>query len=258
MIDTKKIIYAKLNLNFPKEKFIEEYDKFILPNSIPIVSGRGTWAATRRINDHWKMVSQEVYDKTDVLELNGTVTKRGYPNWDGTSLVYLDSDDEKMKRASIHGSVSVRNIIADKGIYKFKEEYDSLEIVRFIKSLPLTHIIGVRCVSLSPNSFASIHKDSMNLPSLDKSSIVNNHLWNTGFISVTLNLSNGGQPLFFSDEANYLEPMTVDDDCYMFNDYYWHGVPLVTSRRRQIRITAKPLENFYDLIDSKSIIETGI
>jgi hypothetical protein len=258
MIDTKNIIYAKLNLPFPKDQFIHEYDSVILPNSIPLVSGKGTWFRTRDINKHWGMVSEEIYDKTDVLELDGTITKRGYSNWDGTSLIYLDTSNNQLKQASIHGSVSVRNNIMDRENYKFKEEYTNLSIVNFIRSLPLKDIIGVRCVSLSPNSFASIHKDSMNSSSLDKSSIEQNQLWNNGFISITLNLTNGGQPLFFSDEVSPLVPITVNDECYLFNDYFWHGVPLVKTRRRQIRITARPLDDFYNLIDKKSIIKTDV
>jgi hypothetical protein len=255
MKDLSHLAYAKLNINYNKELFVEEYDKYILPDSVPIVSGRGAWASTREINKHWGMVSEDIYDLSDYQEKDGSIVKRGYPTWQGTSLVFVDSQDDVIRKTSYHGSVGVRNTYKDQQKYSFKEKFSNLEIVKFIKSLPIKDIIGVRCVSLPAGTYATIHRDANGMPGkLHLSSIMYNHLWKDGFISITLNLTNGGQPLFYSVDSNENQPLLADDPCYMFNDYFWHGVPVVDSRRRQIRITAKPDKGFYDLIDADSAV----
>ena len=52
----------------------------------------------------------------------------------------------------------------------------------------------------------------------------------------------------------YIE-FDLDDTAYLSNDYFFHGVPVVTSRRRQLRITARPKPEFMDLIGSRITLE---
>jgi hypothetical protein len=76
-----------------------------------------------------------------------------------------------------------------------------------------------------------------------------------GFVQITLNISDGGAPLYHGvTDYQSADHQTINDDIYLFNDYVYHGVSLTNSRRRQIRITGRPTLEFANLIDSSSII----
>jgi hypothetical protein len=251
----KNIAYCKLNLCFDQDTFIKEYDEFILPNSEPIANGKGSWATSRGINRQWKMVDPELYDSCDVQDTHSTnIIKRGTPVWLATSLIELDTSDPDMLTLSRIGSVALRNALLDNGQYRFKEQYKNLEITKWIQALPFSKIIGVRCVSLASGSFASIHRDenSLSVDGIHKS-LDGNKLWDSGFVSITLNISDGGQPIYYAINSNVSNAFKANDQVYMFNDYCHHGVPVVTSRRRQIRITGIPSETFSDIMCMDSV-----
>jgi len=248
-MDFSNLIYAKLNFDYPEEIFIREYDQFILPNSVPIGNNVLGWSNTKLINKLWNMVPETVYEQADVLDEKNNVIKQGYPCWEGTSLIFAYTRNEEERELSRHGSVAFRNTRKGSYTYTFKEKYLDLEIVRFIQNLPITGIIGVRCVSLQPGGMATIHRDS-NSFNYGESTAKNNHLWKDGYISITINLSNGGKPLYYCRDNDLDNPMFIDDKIYLFNDFVFHGVPVVNSRRRQIRITARPtpeLEKFVNI-----------
>jgi hypothetical protein len=255
MIDFNKLIYAKLNIGYDKDAFIKEYDERILPKSKKVLNGECLIKETSETNKQWGMVPEDLYVKADVRN-NGVLKRNGYPSWDGFSLLYLDSEDKELSENSKGGSVSVRNYALDKmGEFKFFPEYEDLKIVEFIKQLPLTSLIGIRCVSLKENTFALIHRDNSHflptsMKTLEKQKMIDNFLWRSGFVQITLNLSSGGVPLYYG-VTDDLDPKyeTVDDDIYLFNDYFYHGVPLTSSRRRQIRITGRPTPELYEMID---------
>lgn len=247
-MDFSNLIYAKLNFDYSEDTFIREYDQHILPNSVPIGNNALGWSKTKLINKFWNMVPDAVYEQADVLDDKNNIIKQGYPCWEGTSLIFAYIRDETERDLSRHGSVAFRNTRKGSYPYAFKDKYNNLEIVKFIKNLPITEIIGIRCVSLQPGGMATIHRDS-NSYNYGESTARNNHLWKDGYISITLNLSNGGKPLYYSLDDEIENPMLIDDKIYLFNDFVLHGVPIVESRRRQIRITAKPtaeLEKFVD------------
>ena len=50
---------------------------------------------------------------------------------------------------------------------------------------------------------------------------------------------------------------TADHQVYLTNDYFLHGVPEVTSRRRQIRVSGIPKSEMWDLFVNDSIIDIG-
>lgn len=250
-MDFSNLIYAKLNFEYPKETFIREYDQFILPQSVPIGNHVLGWTKSIEVNKLWNMVPDDVYEKADVLDENNNVIKKGYPCWEGTSLIFAYIRDEKERDLSRHGSVAFRNTRKGSYPYAFKERYQGLEIVNFIKNLPITDIIGVRCVSLQPGGMATIHRDS-NSYNYGESTAKNNHLWKDGYISITINLSNGDKPLYYCRDNALDKPMTIDDNIYLFNDFVFHGVPVVESRRRQIRITAKPTLEFEKFVDKSN------
>ena len=261
MIDFNKLVYAKLNLDYNINLFINEYDSHILPISKPVLNSKGIMEHTYETNKQWHMVPEEIYQKAD-FRVDNQIIRKGYPSWDGASLMYLDSENAELSENSKGGSVSVRNFALDKmGEFKFFPQYENLEIVKFIKSLPLKNLIGVRCVSLKENTFALIHRDdSRFLPksnkTLDTQKMINNYLWRSGFVQITINLSNGGIPLYYGIHNN-LAPTykTADDSVYLFNDYVYHGVPLTSTRRRQIRVTGRPTEKLLSLIEESTVEE---
>lgn len=257
--DLYEVAYGKLNLEFDREVFIKEYDEFILPNSLPITNGLRSWDLTRPINNAWGMVDPETYDKCNVTEyLGGEIINRGIEQWLATSLTELITDDERLRRGSGIGSVAIRNNMLGSGNYVFKDIYKDLAITKWIQQLPISKFIGVRCVSLKPDTFASIHRDENNVNHQERgSSLGSNKLWRAGFVSITLNISDGGQPIYFSIDSDKMNPIKVNDQVYLFNDYCLHGVPLVTSRRRQIRITGTPTEELLSLIDKESLSYLG-
>lgn len=250
-MDFSNLIYAKLNFDYSEETFIREYDQFILPNSVPIGNNALGWSKTKTINKLWNMVPEDVYERADVLDEKNNVIKQGYPCWEGTSLVFAYTRDEEERELSRHGSVAFRNTRKGSHRYAFKEKYLELEIVKFIQNLPITEIIGVRCVSLQPGGMATIHRDS-NSYNYGESTARDNHLWRDGYISITINLSSGGKPLYYCRDDDLDKPMLIDDKIYLFNDFVFHGVPVVRSRRRQIRITAKPTAELEKFIDKSS------
>jgi hypothetical protein len=252
-MDYSSLVYAKLNINYPHDVFAEEYDKFILPNSVTIANNFKCLENTKQLNECWNMVPNDVYDRADVFDENNNLIKKDYSSWTGTSLIVAYTHDHDEMHRSKHGSVAFRNTRKGDLKYVFKKAYADLKIVQFIKQLPITDIIGVRCVSLSPNGLSILHRDN-NGEKFGERSLEENHLWRDGYVSITINISNGGKPLFYSLNSNPTVPLLADDPIYLFNDFVYHGVPLVSSRRRQIRITGKPTTEFSKLIETDTII----
>jgi len=79
--------------------------------------------------------------------------------------------------------------------------------------------------------------------------ILNNGLAHKGYVVVTLNITNGGVPLYWSLDNDVETARFADDSIYLSSDYFLHGVPVVTSRRRQVRIMGVPGAGFDQLID---------
>jgi len=67
---------------------------------------------------------------------------------------------------------------------------------------------------------------------------------------MVLNLSDGGVPLWWSlDGVDNKKVLKSNDPVYLSSDYFLHGIPVCTSRRRQIRVTGVPSSKLYDLVD---------
>jgi len=252
-MDYSSLVYAKLNIDYSRDQFMEEYDKYILPNSVTVANNINCLENTKYLNEAWKMVPLNIYDRADVFDENNVLIKKDYPSWTGTSLIIPDTNNNEELHRSRHGSVAFRNTRKNNYRYVFKEKYNHLEIVKFIKKLPLVDIIGVRCVSLAPNGLSILHRDN-NGERFGERSLEDNHLWNDGYISITINITNGDQPLFYSLNSNPADPLLADDPIYLFNDFVYHGVPVVSSRRRQIRITGRPSSDFFKLVEVSTVI----
>lgn len=262
MIDFHSMVAAELSgMEYDSTAFAEEYDQRILSVSSNVRNGEDVLLNTIDTNIKWNMVDPNKYIKADVRSKTGAPIDNGYPSWKGVSLVYLESDDSELAENSKNGSVSIRNYVLDKhGEFKFFPQYEDLMITRYIKSLPLDTIIGVRCVSLRADTFAIIHRDNSNfLPSslrnLAVQRMVDNFLWKQGFVQITINISDGGVPMYYSISSNLsAEYNTVNYPVYLFNDFFYHGVPITTGRRRQIRITGRPTAALSAHINQLSIV----
>jgi len=262
MIDFHSLVAAELSgLEYDQVAFAEEYDNRILPVSSNVRNGEDVLLHTIEANIKWNMVDPNKYVKADVRSRTGEPIDNGYPSWKGASLVYLDSEDAELAENSKNGSVSIRNYVLDKhGEFKFFPQYEDLMITKYIKSLPLDTIIGVRCVSLREDTFAIIHRDNSNfLPSSQRSlkvqRMVDNFLWKQGFVQITINISDGGVPMYYSSSSDLTnEYNTVNYPVYLFNDFFYHGVPITTSRRRQIRITGRPTAALIKHINEASMV----
>jgi len=251
MFDYSKIVYNRLNLDYDRDEFIEEYDQLIFPNSPDIEALQmENYDLSNRLNSVWKMVPQELYPKqclgvVDPIDPSKrTILRNEIPAWKIESLVFCP-DDKETAYKSWFGSIVFRNNNLSRN-FIWKPQYQNLKISKFIKNLPITDIKMVRCFMLMPGSFIGIHRDSA------LESLSSNKIWENGYISITLNLSSGGSPLWYMKEFSHdLDTIdwtkfykTDDDHAFLFNDYYPHGVPIISSIRRQIRITAKPTMNF--------------
>ena len=262
-MDYSKIAYAKVNLTYDKELFIKEYDEHILPDSIPIMNGFWLNKTLSKLNTLWGMIPQDLYEnaycwifskETNKFE---KLTENRIPSWQMAQLMYVDAEtiDDDLRRVSgngYKGGTTLRNMAHNKE-WKIKPEFKDLNIVKYMQGLPLKRIISMHCVSLESGQFATIHRDSKSINT--GTSNPKNYMAKLGYIVLTFNISDGGVPLYWAlDGEESKIPYKVNDDVYITNDYFLHGVPVTTSRRRQIRVTGIPDENFESLIDKNTMI----
>lgn len=262
------IAYAPMTLEYDRDRFIYEYDRYILPRSRPIYNSARGRDATVELNRQWGMIPTDVYAQQD-----GTL----YPSWAErstdknlfqglgslswlqaimTNMVVNDDDDPALKEAGSQGRLAARNFAPDRE-WCLKPEFAklNLQLVDFIyNKLCLSRIIWINCVSLEAGRCATIHRDSMRLYPHGSNPMLNNGLAHKGYVVVTLNITNGGVPLYWSlDDVK--TPQFADDSIYLSSDYFLHGVPVVTSRRRQVRVMGVPGAEFDQLIDhSRAVV----
>ena len=265
------LAYAKLNLEFDRELFCHQYDKYILPNAHAIANGHNSVVLTEGLNKIWKMLDPELYFKSDRYSYSDSTVrdyiKGEFPAWNMFQMMELDTtdvvDSQLIKYAKIGGS-SVRNETLDKN-FKLKPGCEKLEITKWIhKNLPFKKINSIHCVSIEAGGFGTIHRDSVGLYrnkeglQNNESSIGKNKVYTNGFVIINLNFSDGGVPLYWAlDNEASTTCRQTNELVYITNDYFLHGVPVCTSRRRQIRITGIPTDKLWDLIKKDSIVDIG-
>jgi len=257
------IAYAPMTLEYDRNRFVYEYDRYILPRSQPIYNSARGRDATVELNRQWGMIPTDVYAQQD-----GTL----YPNWAErstdknlfqglgspswlqaimTKMVVTDSDEPALKEAGSQGRLAARNFAPERE-WQLKSEFAklNLQLVDFIyNKLCLSRIVWINCVSLEAGRCATIHRDSMRLYPHGSNPMLNNGLAHKGYVVVTLNITNGGVPLYWSLDDDVETPQFADDSIYLSSDYFLHGVPVVASRRRQVRIMGVPGAGFDKLID---------
>ncbi len=261
------IAYARLNIDYDHDQFAYEFDRFVLTRSQPQYNEARERDITAALNAKWGMVDNELYVRCDAAEHNSWETKtassvqrNGQPTWQQFALTEINPSaitDELLATANQRGTVAARNyarhlpwrvkpVLANK----------NLEILNFVyQKLCLERVVFVAGVSLEPGRFATIHRDSMRLKQQSSNPTLNNGLYQEGFVVINLNITNGGVPLYWSmDGADVDTPRFIDDAAYMSSDYFLHGVPVVHSRRRQIRVTGIPGPGFEQLIDRNTAV----
>jgi hypothetical protein len=238
MIDIKTLTYCELDLEYNRELFCQEVDQHILPSSVLIEATAFTEIERLSyVNDAWNMVSTDDYHKHN-----------SHKAWMVNSLIYSQTDEDQLKTLSIHGSIVTRNKLLGAGKWAWKEEFAELALTKFVKQLPLVDIIHARILCLFPGKMAAIHRDNRT------KSLTSKLLSDSGYVTITLNLSDGGQPLFYSLVSDENSPRTTNAAIYAFNDYNLHGVPYVNSIRRQVRITGKPTEEFFKKLKLDTLV----
>jgi len=262
-MDFTNLAFAKLNLNFDRDLFIKEYDEHILPSGIPTANGDFSLRATVKLNKIWGMVPEEEYTECDYFTQRGDHTTYNFvrgkrPHWIMGQLLYIDPTnitDPLLKKYALTAlGPSVRNEgLADQYEWKVKPKFQDLKIVQWIYDmLPLSKINNIHTVSIEPGGFASIHRDSKGFYDNSSSAGVN-RLYKNGYMVININITDGGVPLYWSFDGNdAVKYYTCNDDVYITNDYFMHGVPIVTSRRRQIRVTGKAKPEMLDIIAANS------
>lgn len=261
----QNLTYAKLNLDFDKDLFCKEYDEKILPSGVPTGNSQIGSEMTKNLNKVWGMVSEKEYDEVDTFDQPGDATtykfnKKKRPSWIMNQLMYIDpfniTDPLILKYSKDAVGPSIRNEGLDqKYIWKVKPQYENLEILKWInENLPFKKINGIHCVSIEPGGFASIHRDSKgfydNMPSGGC-----NRVYKSGYVVININISDGGVPLYWAYDGKDAENYYLSNDAvYLTNDYFLHGVPIVTSRRRQIRVTGIPKVELWNLIDKNTMM----
>ena len=265
--DFSTIAYAKLNLDFDHEVFAKEYDEKILPAGYPISSSINAIKLFAGLNKRWGMISPEIYDTGDVWDQPGDAftleyIKRERPAWILTQLMQMDLtdvDDPYLVRYSKNGATHFRNETLDPK-YKFaiKEKFADLQIWNWIQNnLPFEKINGVHCVSIEPGGFAAIHRDNKGMYD-NQSSAGISRVFKNGYVVICINISDGGVPLYWSlDGMGVKAPFKVNDSVYITNDYFLHGVPVVETRRRQVRVTGIPTPELWDIIDHGNKVDIG-
>lgn len=264
--DYSTTAYAKVNLKFNQKQFIEEYDKYILPAGIPISNSQGIVYMTSKLNEIWGMVPPEIYDTGDVWVQPGSAATLKYitrqrPCWMMTQLMELDTsnvEDPLMKRWASVGGPSIRNeTLAPEYKWNIKPQFKDLKIWKWIQTLPFSKINSLHCVSIEPGGFAVIHRDMKGFYDSNSSAGVS-RVFGQGYVIMTLNISDGGGPLWWAlDGDDCTKPYQANDLVYLTNDYFMHAVPVMKSRRRQLRITGVPTPELWDMIDKSTVVDIG-
>ena len=258
------IAYAKLDLSFDREKFIQEFDNRIMAQSTPMGTGMFSVKATKKLNSVWNMVPDSEYETADSWEQPGDITTlrhiiRGRPVWQMFQLMALEvqeDDDPLVLKFAQHGGAPIRNETIGRD-FKLKPGFEDLEIVKWINNvLPLDKVSFIHCVSMQPNCFSTIHRDGKGLFNKVSSAGVN-RLYNAGYVIININITDGGVPLYWSLDHDVKTPLKATSDVYLTNDYFLHGVPICTSMRRQIRVTGIPKSELWDSFDKSSVIDLG-
>jgi hypothetical protein len=117
--------------------------------------------------------------------------------------------------------------------WNFKEYIEIPYLREIIASLELEFVSMVRIIYMSSDSIGIIHKDSA--PSVNKS------YFDSGGVSITLNVCSGGANLYFVDSEG--KEHVVDDKytIWHFDDSAVHCTDVTTSDRIQVRIYGKKL-----------------
>lgn len=248
MTDNKNIAFAKLNLDFDEKEFANEFDTCIMPHTRPFGLVHTTWTLMPELNKHWHLISDDKFDHyNNIFNAGGTVFDNTTHHWRATNLM-------KNEQLSEWSTGTGFRSLSRHTTTTLKDQFKNLQITKWINdNIPAKRIIGIHCVSIDPGGFGSMHRD-LHWTGPSPNPAANNGFFKEGFVVVCLNISNGGVPLLWAMDHEKLTPKAIDAKCYIGNDYFIHGVPETLSRRRQIRISFEPAQEFYQLIESDTML----
>ena len=258
------IAYAKLNLSYDRELFIKEYDEVILPQGFEITNNLVSLGPTTPLNKVWGMIPPELYNKGDIYMQEGDAEsmryfKRDHPGWLMVQLMYCVEIENKtitdplLLKFSGRGGPSFRNETLDLN-FQCKEKFRDMQMWKWIQALPFEKINSVHCVSIEAGGFSIIHRDIKGLYTSSPSGY-HSRLFKKGLVILVLNISDGGSPLYWSlDGKDAVNCYKANDDAYLSNDYFMHGVGVCTSRRRQVRVAGIPTDELWNLIDKSNMV----
>jgi len=246
------IVYSELELDFDENIFVDEFDKYILSNTVPHVRVHAIWNDMAKLNKYWNIISDEEYNRYDKIIASGNkeASLDGMTHyWTATNLMA-----KKFSTPSNHltGSGWRANMLSTSTVVK--DEYKNLQIIDWIfNKIPHERIIGIHCTVTPPGVFVAMHRDVLWKREGDNPSS-NNGFFNKGYKVICLNISNGGVPLLWSLDHEKESPRIADTKCYMISDYFLHGLTRTTSIRRQLRVSFKPSKDFFNYIKQDTAI----
>lgn len=247
-IDYNNIVFAEVDLNFNTDQFTKEFDQRILPFTEPFVAIQTQWAYMPHLNKYWNIIPNDKFEEYDKIIKDGGTDFHGMTHyWKAVNLM--------------RGATGPKNGVGAgwRSMHRFsnnqlKDQFKDLEIVNWIHdNVPAKRIVGIHCVTVEEGEFATIHRDAYWHDKSAPNPALKNGFFKEGFIVLCLNITNGGVPLLWAMDHEKTTPHAIDAKCYIGNDYFIHGVPITSSRRRQIRISFEPSAEFYKLIKNDTV-----
>jgi len=248
MWTTHNLAYAELALDFDSLKFISEYDQHILPEQQQFVQVHKQWRWMPLLNPVWQIISDQEFAHCDRSVAAGETSFGSMTHyWQAVNLMRLESGE--------HGLGAEWRSLNFSRPLEVKERFRDLAIVDWIQqNIPAKKIVGIHCVSILPNNFATPHRDAAWANDSQPNPAMNNGFFRSGHVVTCLNLSDGGSPLLWAMDHEKNSPRSTNAKCYISNDYFVHGVPRVSSLRRQIRISYVPKDDLMDLLVPGSVV----
>jgi hypothetical protein len=226
----KNIRFANLKFDYDQQRVADEIGSLKDLHDLP--------AKEAALNEQWRipLFTDEQVNNTTYWsdELSTTIVKK-YPAWQGIGLTKLGNN-----RHSLGGAVRIRNHNAN-GNWTWRDDLSVSYIRETVERLGFKEIHTVRVLMLPAGGIGLIHNDDVN----------NTYVNNNGF-SVTLNIDNGGSPLVYVEDGVRYD--LYPDKAFIFSDNCWHGVPQVSRKRIQLRISGiADFDHLGRMIDEASI-----
>lgn len=222
------IRYAKLNLRYDKNALIEDIDRY-RDIQVPQPSHTANWSKAP-----FEICNLETRKRVTVFD-GKEIQYKEIPQWNGVTYTQI-----KGNIYSQIASVPSRN--NNQVGWTWREDLEIPHIKALVESLNFSELHLVMSMRIDKGGLGLVHND-------DPRGV---YYGRNDCLGITINLKSGGTKLYYRHNGNIL---TINDDCCIFRDDCWHGVPPVSSERLLLRINGKPNEETIEsLVDTSSII----